>query len=324
MSDMTRTTNTYDKKRAVRAGLGAFVGTTIEWYDFYIYATAAALVFPSVFFPEQDRALGTIAAFLTSAIAFFVRPLGGAIFGHIGDKIGRRPALVLTLVIMGLATVGVGVLPSYAALGVMAPILLLVMRAVQGLAVGGEWGGAALMSVESAPRHQRVFFGGFTQIGNPAGALLSSGAFYLISLGGDEFMQGWGWRIPFLGSAILILVGFWVRRRVEESPVFEEKVEGREQSFPLKFALINNWWPILLGIFILPIPLGFYYLATTFIQNYATSPEVGISAQHVLLAMTIASFIEFAVTLPLAYLGDRWGGKTMMYIGIFGSLLSNT
>lgn len=322
MSDMTRTTNTYDKKRAVRAGLGAFVGTTIEWYDFYIYATAAALVFPSVFFPEQDRALGTIAAFLTSAIAFFVRPLGGAIFGHIGDKIGRRPALVLTLVIMGLATVGVGVLPSYAALGVMAPILLLVMRAVQGLAVGGEWGGAALMSVESAPRHQRVFFGGFTQIGNPAGALLSSGAFYLISLGGDEFMQGWGWRIPFLGSAILILVGFWVRRRVEESPVFEEKVEGREQSFPLKFALINNWWPILLGIFILPIPLGFYYLATTFIQNYATSPEVGISAQHVLLAMTIASFIEFAVTLPLAYLGDRWGGKTMMYIGIFGSLLT--
>ena len=309
-------------RRAVRAGLGAFVGTSIEWYDFYIYATAAALVFPSVFFPEQDRALGTIAAFFASAIAFVVRPLGGIIFGHIGDRIGRRPALVLTLVLMGLATVGVGFLPSHAAIGTAAPVLLMVLRAIQGIAVGGEWGGAALMSVESAPTRLRVFFGGFTQLGNPAGALLASGAFFLISLGGEDFMLAWGWRIPFLASALLIAVGFWVRSRVEESPVFAESVQGQEPGFPLAFALTHNWWPILLGICVLPIPLGFYYLATTFIQNYATSPEVGIATQHVLLAMTIASFVEFAVTLPLAYLGDRWGGKTMMTLGVLGSLLT--
>lgn len=306
----------------MKAGMGAFVGTTIEWYDFYVYATAAAIVFPSLFFPEQDRFVGTMAAFAGSAIAFFVRPLGGIIFGHIGDKIGRRPALVATLVLMGVATVAVGLLPTYAQIGVGAPILLILLRAAQGLAVGGEWGGAALMSVESAPPKQRVFFGGFTQLGNPAGAMLASGAFYLISLGGDDFLMEWGWRIPFLVSIVLIGVGFWVRSKVEESPVFEEKVEGREQSAPLIFALKNNWWPIILGVMILPIASGFYYLATTFIQNYATSPEIGIPVDHVLLAMTLASFVELLVTMPLAYLGDKWGGKMMMYIGVIGSFVT--
>lgn len=310
-------------KRAMKAGMGAFVGTTIEWYDFYVYATAAAIVFPYIFFPaEQDHFISVMAAFAANAIAFFVRPLGGIIFGHIGDKIGRRPALVATLILMGIATVAVGLLPTYAAIGIVAPILLLLLRAAQGLAVGGEWGGAALMSVESAPPKQRVFFGGFTQLGNPAGAMLATGAFALISLGGEEFLLDWGWRIPFLASIVLIAVGFWVRSRVEESPVFEEKVEGREQSSPLLFALKNNWWAIILGLAVLPIASGFYYLATTFVQSYATGPEVGIPVGHVLLAMTIASFVELLVTMPIAYLGDKWGGKMMMYIGIFGSLLT--
>ncbi|MGO1730763.1 MFS transporter [Agrococcus casei] len=311
----------FKNKRAMRAGLGAFVGTTIEWYDFYVYATAAALVFPRLFFPDTDPFLATMGAFFGSAVAFFVRPLGGIIFGHIGDRIGRRPALVITLVLMGVATVAVGLLPTYAAIGVAAPVLLMLLRAAQGLAVGGEWGGAALMSVESAPQKQRMFFGGFTQLGNPAGAVLSSGIFWLISMGGDDFLMDWGWRIPFLASIVLIGVGFWVRYRVEESPVFEQKVEGRDQSIPLVYALKNNWWPILLGIMILPIASGFYYLATTFVQNYAVE-EAGIAVEHVLAAMTIASFVELLVTLPLAALSDKWGGKMMMYIGVFGSLMA--
>ena len=308
-------------KKAMRAGMAAFVGTTIEWYDFYVYATAAAIVFPRLFFETDNLFVATIGAFFGSALAFFVRPLGGVIFGHVGDKFGRRPALVITLVLMGAATVAVGLLPTYASIGVAAPILLMLFRVLQGLAVGGEWGGAALMSVEHAPKKQRMFFGGFTQLGNPAGAMLSTGAFYLISLGGDDFLMSWGWRIPFLASIVLIAVGFWVRYRVEESPVFEEKVEGRDQSLPIVFALKNNWYPILLGIMILPIASGFYYLATTFIQNYAIE-DVGIAAQHVLLAMTIASFAELLVTMPLAFWADKWGGKTMMYIGIFGSMLT--
>ncbi|WP_438354888.1 MFS transporter [Microbacterium sp. CJ88] len=309
-------------QRARRAGLAAFVGTTIEWYDFYVYATAAALVFGPLFFPSGDPLAETTAAFATFAVAFLVRPLGGIIFGHIGDKLGRRVSLVITLLMMGASTVLVGCLPTYETLGFAAPLLLILLRALQGLAVGGEWGGAVLMSVEHAPAGKKTFYGGFTQLGNPAGALLASGIFAILSRFGDGFIRDGGWRIPFLLSIVLIAVGFWVRYRVEESPVFESKVEGRKQSMPLAFALRTNWLPILLGIGLLPISTGGYYLATTFATAYATGPIVGISEQVILDAMTVASFVEFLVTLPVAWLGDKWGRKNVMYIGLITSVLT--
>jgi MFS family permease len=315
-SAMDPTSHVSPHKRAMRAGIAGFVGTTIQYYDFYVYMTAAAIVFPTVFFPQTDHMIGAIAALSANAIAFFVRPLGGIIFGHVGDKFGRKPALVVTLVMMGVATVAVGVLPSYDTAGIVAPILLIVFRIAQGLAVGGEWGGAALMAVEQAPESHKVFYGGFTQLGNPAGALLSSGAFWVFTLGdNDDLLMSWGWRVPFIASVILIAVGFWVRTSVEESQVFEEKVEGREQSAPLVFALKNNWLPIIFGVMIVAIPTGGYYLSTTFVQTYAI--DVGVTASVILGAMTVASFLEFIVTLPLAWLADKWGGKVMMYLGMF-------
>ena len=310
--------------RARRAGFAAFVGTTIEWYDFYVYATAAALVFGPLFFPSDDPLAETAAAFATFAIAFLVRPFGGILFGHIGDKLGRRVSLVITLLLMGVATVLVGCLPTYETIGIMAPILLILLRALQGLAVGGEWGGAVLMSVEHAPEKSKTFYGGFTQLGNPAGALLASGIFAIMSRFGEDFIINGGWRIPFLLSIVLIGVGLWVRYRVEESPVFEQKIEGRQQSMPLAFALRNNWKPILLGIGLLPISTGGYYLATTFATAYATGAPISISEQVILDAMTLASFIEFVVTLPVAWLGDKWGRKNVMYIGLVTSVLTFT
>jgi MFS family permease len=307
--------------RARRAGIAAFVGTTIEWYDFYVYATAAALVLGPLFFPSSDPVAETAAAFATFAVAFIVRPFGGILFGHIGDKLGRRLSLVITLLAMGTATVLVGILPTYGVIGIWAPILLITLRAVQGLAVGGEWGGAALMSVESAPADRKTFYGGFTQLGNPAGALLASGIFALMTRFGDDFIINGGWRIPFLLSIVLIGVGIWVRYRVEETEVFEKKVEGRKQAMPLAYALRVNWKPILLGIGLLPISTGGYYLATTFATAYAVGAPIRLDEGVILDAMTIASFVEFLVTLPIAWLGDKWGRKNVMYVGLVTSAL---
>ena len=309
-------------RRARKAGFAAFVGTTIEWYDFYVYATAAALVFGPLFFPSDDPLAETASAFATFAIAFLVRPIGGILFGHIGDKLGRRVSLVITLLLMGAATVLVGCLPTYQDIGFMAPVLLIALRALQGLAVGGEWGGAVLMSVEHAPEKSKTFYGGFTQLGNPAGALLASGIFAIMSRFGEDFIIDGGWRIPFLLSIVLIGVGLWVRYRVEESPVFASKIEGRKQSMPLAFALRSNWKPILLGIGILPISTGGYYLATTFATAYATGEPIALDESVILDAMTLASFVEFVVTLPVAWLGDKWGRKNVMYIGLITSVLT--
>ncbi|UOQ61421.1 MHS family MFS transporter [Leucobacter rhizosphaerae] len=308
-------------RRALKGGMAALVGTSIEWYDFYVYATAAAIIFPHVFFPEAEPALATLASFGTYAVAFFMRPIGGIVFGHIGDKIGRKPALTITLVLMGVATTLVGVLPGYAQIGIWGPILLILCRMAQGLAVGGEWGGASLMAVESAPQKWKNFYGGFTQLGNPLGALMATGAFWALSALGQDALLSWGWRVPFLFSIVLIGVGFWVRYRVEETPVFAEKVEGQQQSTPLLFALKNNWSPILLGFLIIAMSSGGYVIATTFVQNYADTPEIGLDPTIILGALTIASLVEAIVTLPLAAIGDKIGAKRVMYFGIIGSFL---
>ncbi|MCI2265245.1 MFS transporter [Sediminivirga luteola] len=328
----------HDTAKARKAGLAAFVGTTIEWFDFYIYATAAALVFGHVFFPEADRLVGIAAAFGTYAVGFFFRPLGGILFGHIGDRFGRRPALVMTLVLMGGATFMVGLLPTYAQIGAWAAVLLVALRALQGIAVGGEWGGAVLMSVEHAPEKSKTFYGGFPQLGNPAGALLATGSFSLISLGGDDFLLDWGWRIPFIASIVLIAIGFWIRYRVEESPVFEddaktaagtgaktvagagEKAASKtSEEVPVMFALRRNWLPILIGMGAIPVATGGYYLTTTFAQAYATGPEVGVPTTLILNAMTLASFLELLATLPMAALGDKIGRRRTINLGVIST-----
>ncbi|GAB2768590.1 MFS transporter [Amycolatopsis magusensis] len=311
-------TQPHSPRRARRAGFAAFVGTTIEWYDFYIYATAASLVFGTVFFPETgDRLTGVAAAFATYAVGFFARPLGGIVFGHVGDRVGRKTALVITLTMMGAATFLVGCLPGYDQIGAWAPVLLVLLRFLQGLAVGGEWGGAVLMAVEHAPADKKTFYGSFAQAGNPAGALLATGLFSLLSLGGTEFLNGWGWRIPFFASALLIVVGLIVRAKVEESPVFEE-VAGSTAGVPLLYALRTNWKPILLGVCVLPVALGGYYLVTTFATAYATDPAVGVSESLVLNALSIAAFVELVLTFGTAWLGDRFGRVRVVVIGLVG------
>jgi len=214
-----------------RVAAASLVGTTIERFDFFIYGTAAALVFNRVFFPGYDPAVGTIAALGTFAAGFVARPIGGAVFAHFGDRVGRKPMLVWSLLLMGTATVGIGLLPGYATLGVLAPVLLIVLRFAQGFGVGGEWGGAALMAVENAPPHRRGFYGSWPQVGVPLGLVLGTGSFLILDLtvSGESFLA-WGWRIPFLASAALILVGLWIRLTVAESPVFRSEQEKREAA----------------------------------------------------------------------------------------------
>ncbi|NJP91681.1 MHS family MFS transporter [Nonomuraea sp. FMUSA5-5] len=293
--------------RATRAAGAAFVGTTIEWYDFYVYATAAALLFDDLFFPNASSpTVALMASFATYAVGFFARPLGGIVFGHFGDRVGRKSALVVTLLMMGGATFLVGLLPTYDSISALAPVLLVLLRFVQGLAVGGEWGGAALMAVEHAPAGRKTFYGGFAQLGNPAGALLATGAFSLMSLSGEQAMQAWGWRVPFIVSAVLVLVGLFIRLRVEESPVFEA---AERTGVPIKEVFRTSWRSVLLGVGTLPVAIGGYYLLTTFLLSYATGPSVGASEQLILNGLSFASFVELVATLGIAWLGDRFGAR---------------
>jgi metabolite-proton symporter len=293
--------------RATRAAGAAFVGTTIEWYDFYVYATAAALLFDDLFFPNASSpTVALMASFATYAVGFFARPLGGIVFGHFGDRVGRKSALVVTLLMMGGATFAVGLLPTYASIGTLAPVLLVLLRFVQGLAVGGEWGGAALMAVEHAPVGKKTFYGGFAQLGNPAGALLATGAFSLITLFDDDALHSWGWRVPFIISAVLVLVGLFIRLRVEESPVFEQT---DKTGVPIKEVFRTSWRSVLLGIGTLPVAIGGYYILTTFLLSYATGPSVGETEQLILNGLSFAAFVELVATLGIAWMGDRFGGR---------------
>ena len=218
-----------DKSMIRRVLLTSMIGTAIEWYDFFLYATASALVFGKLFFPTFDPTVGTIAAFGTFAIGYVARPFGAIFFGHFGDKIGRKVSLVATLLIMGIATFIIGLLPTYESIGIWAPVLLVLMRFFQGIGVGGEWGGAVLLVVEYAPEDKRGFFGAWPQLGVPIGLLLSTGAFALVANLPPEQFLSWGWRLPFLASFVLILIGLWIRLTVLESPVFQKAKEVGER-----------------------------------------------------------------------------------------------
>ncbi|CUI60288.1 MFS transporter [Achromobacter xylosoxidans] len=310
----------------VRASTAAFIGTMIEWYDFYIYATAAALVFGKLFFPSATGFYGTLAAFGTFAVGFFARPLGGALFGHIGDRIGRKKSLVITLLMMGSVTVLIGLLPTYASIGVWAPVLLVLLRIVQGVAVGGEWGGAVLMAGEHSPdKSKRTFFASFAQLGSPAGLILSMLMFKLVTGLDDAAFLTWGWRVPFLFSAVLLVVGFVIRLSVNESPDFlEEKQAQAQRAKPARapLAQVLTGAPGLLALAVGANVLGIagFYFTSTFMIAYTTQ-YVGLNRVVILDCLLVVSIMQFFITPLAAYIASRVGNlrflATMALVSVF-------
>ncbi|GAA0931738.1 MFS transporter [Nonomuraea longicatena] len=301
------------------AGIASFVGTSIEWYDFYIYGTASALVFGRLFFPEASPTAGVMASFATFWVGFLARPLGGVIFGHLGDRIGRKGTLVATLLLMGGATTLVGLLPTYAAIGVLAPILLATLRFVQGIAVGGEWGGAVLIAAEHAGP-KRIFYAAFAQQGSPAGSILATGAFAAVSLMPEEAFLSYGWRLPFLASAVLVVIGLVIRLKVDESPEFVKMREQREVAkLPVAEVFRTSWPLVLLGIGASGVGIASAYFTNTFVLSWATS-DLGIARGTMLNVLLIVSVAQF-VTQPIgAILGQRWGAARYMLLA-FAALL---
>ncbi len=305
-----------------RVIVASFIGTTIEWYDFFLYGTAAALVFNQLFFSNQDPLTGTLSAYGSFAIGFLARPLGGAVFGHFGDRVGRRSMLVWSLIVMGVATALIGLLPTYAAIGIWAPILLTVIRFVQGIGVGGEWAGAVLMAVEHSGNERRGFHGSWPQMGVPAGLLLSTGVFTLAStaLTEEQFLS-WGWRVPFLLSIALIAVGLFIRLRVLESPAFERvKAERREERMPLLAVIREHPRELLVGMGMRIGQNTVFYIYTVFALSYGAA-TLHYPRTVMLTGVAIASAVGL-FTIPLwGHLSDRLGRRPLYLSGAVLSLL---
>ena len=303
------------KAMRTRVALASLIGTTIEFYDFYIYGIAAALVFKTIFFPSLDPVAGTIAAFATFAVGFISRPLGAVVFGHFGDRIGRKAMLVASLLTMGVATVLIGLLPTYETIGVMAPILLCVLRFVQGIGLGGEWGGAALVATEFAPKGRRGLFGALPQLGSAPGFLLSNGIFLGLSLflPDDQFLS-WGWRIPFLLSSILIIFGLYIRLSIAETPVFQRVLEKEAQSnAPIVSVLKTNSLQVVLGGMSTAITYVLFFTTGTFGLSYGVN-TLGMDRSH-MLSLTMVAVVAMAVsTLVCGMLGDRFGRPRVIMI----------
>ncbi|MEN5094902.1 MFS transporter [Pseudomonas protegens] len=299
-----------------RAAAAAFIGTMIEWYDFYIYATAAALVFGALFFPSDDKLFSTMAAFGTFAVGFFARPLGGIIFGHIGDRIGRKKSLVITLLMMGVVTVCIGLLPTYAQIGALAPVLLILLRIVQGIAVGGEWGGAVLMAGEHAPKGRRNFFASFAQLGSPAGLILSLLAFSAVTRLPEDALMSWGWRLPFLASALLLLVGLAIRLGVNESPEFlasrEQAAKSvRKEQAPVMEVLRTAWRPLLLCIGANTLGIAGVYFTNTFMIAYTTQ-QLEIPRSLILECLFVVAIIQFCIQPLAAWTAEKIGATRFL------------
>jgi metabolite-proton symporter len=303
------------RTKPAKVAFASFVGTAIEWYDFFIFGTAAALVFGVAFFPSLSPLSGTLAAFATFGVAFISRPAGAIVFGHFGDRIGRKKMLVLSLVLMGSATVMIGFIPAYDQIGVAAPVLLVVARLVQGFAVGGEWGGAVLMAVEHAPAKKRAFYGSFPQAGVPAGLVLATLAFLLVERLPEDQMMLWGWRIPFLASAGLVAVGVYVRFKVAESPEFEEVRRNKKLAeFPILNVLRREKRGLGVGILTQATSLVPFYLVTVFVLSYGPK-ELGLSRQTILLSLLVACVFDILTVPYVSMVADRIGPRIMLIYG---------
>ncbi|MFC7326806.1 MFS transporter [Marinactinospora rubrisoli] len=314
---------------AGRVIAASLVGTSIEFYDFYVYATAAVLVFPHLFFPADDPTAATLQSLATFAIAFVARPVGSALFGHFGDRVGRKATLVAALLTMGISTVVIGLLPVHAQIGVAAPLLLALCRFGQGLGLGGEWGGAALLATENAPRAKRALFGTFPQLGAPIGFFLANGVFLALSeLMSEEAFLAWGWRVPFLLSAVLIVVGLWVRLSLHETPAFARVIaDGTRARTPVTEVFRTATPALVLGTFIMLATYVLFYLMTVFSLSYGTSPD-GLGYQRSeFLVLLLVGVVFFGLTVPISgLLADRFGRRptlviTTVCIIVFGLLL---
>jgi metabolite-proton symporter len=294
------------------------LGTAVEWYDFFIYGSAAALIFGPQFFPTEDPLAGTLAAFATFAVGFIARPLGGVIMGHYGDRVGRKSMLMFSMALMGIATVGIGLLPNYESIGVWAPIMLVVLRLLQGVGVGGEWGGAVLMAVEYSPSDRRALYGAFPQMGLPIGIIASNLVFIIITnIMAPEMFQNWGWRIPFLFSAVLVGIALWIRLRVEDSPAFENiKENDGVAKAPLKDLLKNHLGTVLLaGVICIASPAIGYLYSVWMLSHRENLGADGVS-QNVMLALIIWGAVCHLVTVALgAVLADKFTQKRVFLWG---------
>ncbi len=310
-----------------RIALASFIGTAIEFYDFYLYGLAAAMVIGPLFFPSEDRTAQTLSAFLTFGLAFLARPVGALLFGHFGDRIGRKATLVASLLVMGVSTLLIGALPTYAMAGWAAPLLLCVLRLGQGIGLGGEWGGAALLAAEYAPKGRRGWYGMFPQLGPSVGFLFAVGAFSLVysQVGDTQFRaEGWtaGWRLPFLASAVLVAVGLYVRLKLAETPVFAKALQAHQQvRLPLAQLLTRHLVPLVQGALLMVVCYALFYIATVFALSW------GVTTLHIprpaFLGMLCVAILFMAAATPLsAWAADRYGRRPVLILGSCAALAS--
>lgn len=313
---LTETDARAARRYSRKVAFASLIGNTIELYDFFIYGTAAALVFGKLFFPQADPLTGTLLAFGTYAVGFIARPLGGIVAGHFGDKVGRKKMLVLTLLLMGASTFGVGLLPTYDQVGAAAPLLLLAMRLIQGFSNGGEWGGAVLMATENAPEGKRGFYGSWAQVGVPAGTLIANGVFLAVSLSlSSEDLLAWGWRLPFLFSIVLVALGLWIRLRIHESPKFVEMKEaGVEAKLPIVQVFKQYPKEIFQAVGMRMAENGAFYIISTFVLTYVAS-QLKMPSSNAQIGVLIGSALSIPALLIWATLSDRVGRRKVYMFG---------
>ncbi|TWE03627.1 metabolite-proton symporter [Peribacillus frigoritolerans] len=301
--------------------IASLVGSSIEWFDYFLYGTVSALVFNQLFFVNEDPTIGLLLSYASFALAFFIRPFGGVIFSHIGDRIGRKKTLVLTLSLMGVATFGMGLLPTYQAVGIWAPILLITLRLVQGLGIGGEWGGALLLAVEYAPAEKRGLFGAIPQMGVTIGMLLGTVALSIMTLLPENAFMTWGWRIPFIFSALLVFFGLWIRKGIDETPSFKKvKESGEVPKLPIVETLKNYWREVLIAVGAKVVETAPFYIFSTFVVSYATA-NLGFSRTATLTAVMIATIITTILIPIMGNLSDKVGRKKLFIGGTIGMAL---
>ena len=304
-------------KKNKRVLIASLTGSSIEWFDYFLYGTAAALVFNKIFFPMVDPVIGLILSYLSFSLTFFIRPIGGVIFAHIGDRIGRKKTLVLTLSLMGSATVMIGLLPTYDMIGIWAPILLILMRIIQGIGIGGEWGGALLLAYEYAPEKRKGFFGSIPQAGVTIGMLMATFIVSLMTLFSEEDFLSWGWRIPFLLSSVLVLLGLWIRKDIDETPDFQKvKASGQVAKAPLRDTLKHHWREVLIAAGLKVVETAPFYIFSTFVVSYATS-TLTYQKSQALEAVTLGALVATIMIPLMGLLSDKVGRQRMYAISVF-------